>query len=800
MITTETLDLLEWHHLCQNLSTFAATKLGVVAARQLRLPTTQAESEQLLEQTKEIYNLEQELDSGWGFKGIKDVGAALERSGIGGILAAKELLDIATTLAGMRYLRRLIDAKSEELVSLAKLVEDIRTYPEIEKEIHHCIDDRGDVTDRANPKLAGIRSEIKNLRSRIYKVLQGIMQRNPTAIQEAVITQRGDRFVLPVKPASKETIKGIVHDVSSTGSTYYIEPNVIIHLGNQLRQKEKQEKREEEIILKGLSEKVAEVQEDLERVLIAATVLDLATARARYGLWLEANPPRFIDPQKSETTTLRRLRHPLLVWQQRHEEGTEVVPIDVLVKPETKVVAITGPNTGGKTVTLKTMGLVALMAKAGMFVPAQVPVELPWFDAVLADIGDEQSLQQSLSTFSGHIRRISRIIEALQNNNSNSLVLLDEVGAGTDPAEGSALAIALLKYLAEQSLLTIATTHYGELKALKYQDERFENASVEFDDSTLQPTYRLLWGIPGRSNALTIAQRLGLDAEIVEKAQSLVGTGSSEDVNEVIAALEQQRREQEEKANKAGELLAQTERFYSEVSEKATLLEEREQSLKAYQEQAVQDAIAQAKQEVASVIRRLQKGNQTMQKAQEATEALDLITSKELAKTRKPKAAKPSYKPKVGEKIRIPRLKQTAEVLSIDEETEQLTVRFGIMKMNVGMVEIESLSGQKADTKPKATKKKPLSQTQRKKTTVLVRTSKNTLDIRGKRVDDAEMEINNAIAKAIESGVLWIIHGKGTGRLRQGVHEYLKQHSQVEKFELASQKEGGAGVTLVYLK
>ena len=685
MITTETLDLLEWQRVCQNLSTFAATKLGVVAARQLRLPTTQTESEKLLAQTKEIYNLEQELDSGWVFKGIKDVGASLERAGIGGILSAQELLDMATTLAGVRYLRRLIDAKSEELVTLSELVEDIRTYPEIEKEIHHCIDDRAEITDRANPKLAGIRSEIKNLRSRIYQMLQGIMQRNPNAIQEAVITQRGDRFVLPVKPAQKETIRGIVHDVSSTGSTYYIEPNAIVHLGNQLRQKEKQEKREEEIILKGLSEKIAEVQEDLERVLIAATILDLATARARYSLWLEANPPRFIDPAKAETTTLRRLRHPLLVWQQRHEEGAEVVPIDVLVKPETKVVAITGPNTGGKTVTLKTMGLAALMAKAGMFVPAQVPVELPWFDVILADIGDEQSLQQSLSTFSGHIRRISRIIEALHHNAGNSLILLDEVGAGTDPAEGSALAIALLKYLAEHGLLTIATTHYGELKALKYQDARFENASVEFDDSTLQPTYRLLWGIPGRSNALTIAQRLGLDTEIIQSAQSLVGTGSAEDVNQVIAALEEQRREQEEKASEAGKLLEQTERFYAEVSAKASLLEEREQSLKAYQEQAVQDAIAQAKKEVASVIRRLQKGEQTMQKTQEATEALDRITAKELAKTQTPKPAKPSYKPKVGEKIRIPRLNQTAEVLSIDEETEQAWKRifFEINKFSI---------------------------------------------------------------------------------------------------------------------
>ncbi|MEM8718884.1 MAG: endonuclease MutS2 [Cyanobacteria bacterium P01_G01_bin.39] len=799
MITTETLDLLEWQRLCQNLSTFAATKLGVVAARQLRLPTTQAESEHLLAQTKEIYNLEQQLDSGWTFKGIKDVGASLERAGIGGILAAKELLDLATTLAGVRYLRRLIDAKSEELVTLAKLVADIRTYPEIEKEIHHCIDDRAEITDRANPKLAGIRSEIKNLRSRIYKVLQGIMQRNATAIQEAVVTQRGDRFVLPVKPACKETIKGIVHDVSSTGSTYYIEPNAVVQLGNQLRQKEKQEKREEEIILKGLSDKVAEVQEDLEKVLIAATILDLATARARYGLWLEANPPKFIDTSKAETTTLRRLRHPLLVWQQRHEEGTEVVPIDVLVKPETKVVAITGPNTGGKTVTLKTMGLAALMAKAGMFVPAKEPVELPWFEVVLADIGDEQSLQQSLSTFSGHIRRISRIIEALRQQQGNSLILLDEVGAGTDPAEGSALAIALLKYLAEHGLLTIATTHYGELKALKYQDARFENASVEFDDSTLQPTYRLLWGIPGRSNALTIAQRLGLNTDIVESAQSLVGASATEDVNEVIAALERQRREQEEKAKSAGQLLEQTERFYAEVSEKASLLQEREQSLKAHQEQAVQDAIAQAKKEVAAVIRRLQQGEQTMQKTQDATAALDRITAKELAKTQTPKPDKPSYKPQEGERIRIPRLNQTAEVLSIDEETEQLTVRFGIMKMNVGLNEIESLSGQKAETKPKATKKKPLSQT-KNKAKVLVRTSNNTLDIRGQRVDSAEIEVDNAIAKAIESGVLWIIHGKGTGRLRQGVHEYLKRHSQVEKFELASQKEGGSGVTLVHLK
>ncbi|GAB4538010.1 MAG: endonuclease MutS2 [Pleurocapsa sp.] len=800
MISKETLDLLEWHRLCQHLSTFASTKLGAVAARHLKLPATQTESQQLLAQTQEIYNLEQELDAGWSFKGIEDIGESLERVNIGGILTAKELLDLATTLAGMRRLRRVIDAKAEEMPTLGELIVDLRTYPEIEQEIHHCIDDRAEITDRASPKLADIRSEVKRLRNKIYKILQGIIQRNGNAIQEAVITQRGDRFVLPVKAPQKDTVRGIVHDVSSTGSTLYIEPNSVVELGNQLRQKEKQEKREEEIVLKALTERVAEVREDLERMLAIATILDLATARARYGLWLEANPPRFLDNEKGETITLRRLRHPLLVWQQRHEEGQKVVPIDVLVQPQTKVVAITGPNTGGKTVTLKTMGLAALMAKAGMFVPAKEPVELPWFDAILADIGDEQSLQQSLSTFSGHIRRISRIIADLEDKTS-ALVLLDEVGAGTDPVEGSALAIAILKYLAQNSLLTIATTHYGELKALKYQDERFENASVEFDDNTLQPTYRLLWGIPGRSNALTIAQRLGLKEEIVQDAQQQEGLDSTEDINQVISALEAQRREQETKAEAASKLLAQTERFYSEVSEKASSLEEREQQLKAYQEQAVQQAIAEAKKEIAGVIRRLQQGDATAQKAQQATEALDRITAKELAKTRSSQPAKPAYKPQVGEKVRIPRLNQTGEVLSVDEDESQLMVRFGIMKMTLSFSEIESLDGQKAEVKPKtpAPAKTPKS-TPAKQTPVMVRTSKNTLDIRGSRVANAEVDMESAISSATESGVLWIIHGKGTGRLRQGVHDFLQRHPQVDRFELASQKEGGSGVTVVYLK
>ncbi len=804
MIIKETLELLEWERLCQHLATFAATKLGAMAARGLVLPDTKEESLILLAQTKEIYNLEQQLDSGWTFQGIKDIGDCLEKAKIGRLISAKELLDVATTLAGVRRLRRLIDTKAEEMPALSELIVDLRTYPEIEQDIHHCIDDRGEVTERASPRIGEIRAKIKSLREKIYKILQNILQKQGGAIQEAVITQRGDRFVLPVKAPQKDSIPGIVHDTSSTGSTLYIEPNSVVELGNQLKTSEKQEQREIEAVLRALTEKVAAVQEDLEKLLAVATILDLATARARYSLWLEANPPRFIDNPPQETITLRELRHPLLVWQQKHEEGTTVVPIDVKIDPKIRVVAITGPNTGGKTVTLKTFGLAALMAKVGLFVPAKEPVELPWFEQVLADIGDEQSLQQSLSTFSGHIRRISRIVDALGKDEAGlhqSLILLDEVGAGTDPAEGSALAIALLKYLAGRAVLTIATTHYGELKALKYQDEQFENASVEFNDATLQPTYRLLWGIPGRSNALSIARRLGLNPDIVEAAEARVGVGAGDDVNQVIAALEAQRREQEKKAQEASKLLAQTERFYGEVSAKASSLQERERELKLVQEKTIQQEIERAKAEVAQVIRQLQQGEASAQKAQKATEKLNQISQKELAKTQPKKPDKPSYKPQIGEKVRIPSLGQTGEVLSIEEEQETLTVRFGIMKMTVSLTEIESLDGQKVETAPKqkSTPSKQLKTTQ-SKLPVTIRTSTNTIDIRGSRVANAEVDLENAISKAIESGVLWIIHGKGTGRLRQGVHEFLAQHPLVDKFELAPQKEGGSGVTIAYLK
>ena len=848
MIQAETLELLEWPRLCEQLATFASTKLGAIAARNLPIAKTEADSKDLLAQTEAACQMELRLIEGWSFGGIYDIGEALERVERGGILSGEELLSLATTLAGMRRLRRAIEGQ-EDLTALINLVQEIRTYPELEQNIHHCIDDDGKVAERASPKLSDIRSQQKTIRQRIYQKLNNLLQQKGNAVQESVITQRGDRFTIPVKVTHRDHIPGIIHDTSSTGATLYVEPRSIVEMGNKLRQYRRQEQVEEERIFRQLTEKVAEVLPDLEFLLAIATQLDLANAKAKYSLWLGANPPIFTQTSDLEWLNLRQLRHPLLIWQEKQEQGNATVPIDVHIPPTIRTVTLTGPNTGGKTVTLKTIALAALMAKVGLFIPAKDPVTLPWFEQILADIGDEQSLEQNLSTFSGHIRRISRILAVLKhpsaqltpqeaeessaieevtnsasmaspgipyshqdNSLSPSLILLDEVGAGTDPTEGSALAIALLKHLADHALLTLATTHYGELKALKYQDARFENASVEFDEQSLSPTYRLLWGIPGRSNALAIAERLGLESTILEQAKHRLG-GFVEDINVVISGLEQQRREQETKAAEAKQLLRQTEEFYEEVSGKATALQQREKQLKQNQEIAVREAIKAAKAEVAQVIRQLQRGKQTAQKAQQATNRLNEVAEKYLPIPEKPTI---SYQPTIGEKIRIPRLGQVAEVLSIATEAGEASVRFGLMKMTVALSEIESLDGKTVDlpSKPKRTGTKTASA--KAKTTktfstqsaaadatkppITVRTSKNTVDLRGSRVNEAESKLETAINRTSEQMVLWVIHGKGTGRLREGVHEFLGNHPQVQRFELAPQNEGGNGVTIVYLK
>ena len=631
------------------------------------------------------------------------------------------------------------------------------------------------------------------VRDRIYARLQHIIQRQGGALQETIITQRSDRFVLPVKAPQKDAVPGVVHDVSTSGATLYVEPHSIVDNGNKRRALRKEEEVESEAIRQQLTYQVAEVLPALEHLVITVVKLDLAAARASYGQWMEGNAPRFVE--SPEQITLRQLKHPLLLWQQKKEKSSEVVPTDLVIRPELRVVAITGPNTGGKTVTLKTLGLTALMAKVGMFIPAKEPVELPWFDTVLADIGDEQSIEQSLSTFSGHVKRIGRILDEIEES-SNALVLLDEVGAGTDPSEGSALAIALLKHLADRARLTVATTHYGELKSLKYEDERFENASVEFDDVRLVPTYRLLWGIPGRSNALSIAERLGMKAAVLEQAKRQMG-GASEDVNHVIEGLEAQRQRQERRAQEAEKLVAKAEKFYKEVEARAQSLRDREENLKRQQEKAVSTALLHARAEVAQVIRELQQGGKTGQDAQKASEALDRIEEKRLPTGKHPakvKSAGRGYRPKVGDRVRLSSLgNQLADVLEEPDEDGKVSVRFGIMKMTVDVTDIESLKGEKAEPPEEKPRKQPPAPPPPLEAPML-KTESNTVDLRGMRVAEAESAIEEAIARA--KGPLWFVHGHGTGKLRHGVHEYLKQHPQVQSFEAAEQVDGGKGVTV----
>ncbi|NMF59178.1 endonuclease MutS2 [Pseudanabaena yagii] len=677
----ETLELLEWNRLCQHLSTFTTTKLGAIAAVHLPIPDRYDQTLELLTQTKEAYSLE-ERNAGVSLDGIQNITEAVLRAEKQGILSAGELWAIATTLAGARNLRRQLD-NADYCPNLQILASELRTYPDVEQEIYRCIDEGGNVLDRASVRLGEIRDELTSVRDQILTKLQNIMQRNASSLQEQIITQRNDRYVLSVKSPQRDRIPGVIHDTSSTGMTLFVEPNSIVQSNNRLRQLLKMEQAQIEIILENLSAKVTAIAEDLQKLLIIVTKIDLAVARARYAYWLGANPPHFTD---HEAIVLRQLRHPLLVWQQRNEEGREVVPVDVLVSPQISVVVITGPNTGGKTATLKTFGLAALMAKAGMYIPAKEPVELPWFDLVLADIGDEQSLQQNLSTFSGHIRRIGRILDAIS---PQSLVLLDEVGAGTDPSEGSAIATALLEYLGEHTRLSIATTHFGELKALKYQNPKFENASVEFDDASLAPTYHLLWGIPGRSNALAIAGRLGLPQDILEAAQVRVGIGSAE-MNEVIAELEAQRREQTQKTQAAAHLLAETERLHREILDRAEKMRSQEKELRERQEKEVQAAIAQAQKEVGRVIRKLQKGEQLGEQVaadvQRTEQRIEELTKRHMPVIHEEKI---EVKVKVGDRVRIPKFGKIAQVLTAPNSSGEFSVRLGTMKLSVNVTDIE---------------------------------------------------------------------------------------------------------------
>jgi DNA mismatch repair protein MutS2 len=785
----DTLELLEWPRLCQHLAQFASTAAGQRRCLDDPLPADLKESRERLARSIELASLDGVLEGGLSFQGVHDLEPVLLRCCKGGTADGEELLAVADTLAAARRLRRQID-DPELRPRCTELLKDVATLPDLEQRLKFSLEEGGRVADRASAVLAGLRGQWQILRQQRRDRLQEVIRRWASQLQDTVIAERHGRPVLAVKAGAVAHCPGMVHDSSASGNTVFVEPRQVVDLGNRLADLEGRIREEEQRVLAALSAAVAAEGEALTRLGGVLLVLDLSLTRARYGQWLGAVPPQ-LEADPEAPLVLHDLRHPLLVWQERRAGGGGVVPISVEVSSHLRVVAITGPNTGGKTVTLKSIGLAALMARAGLWLPCSGRPSLPWCAQVLADIGDEQSLQQSLSTFSGHVKRIGGILEALHSGEAPALVLLDEVGAGTDPSEGTALATALLRSLADRARLTIATTHFGELKALKYSDPRFENASVAFDSDTLSPTYRLLWGIPGRSNALAIATRLGLDADVITQARELLAPRSEGDVNAVIRGLEDQRQRQQAAAEDAAALLARTELLHEELL--ARWERQRQESSQRQEQgrQRLETSIRDGQKEVRRLIRRLRDGKADGETARQAGQRLRRLEADH--KPRPERREHHDWRPEVGERIRLLALGKAAEVLSISDDGSQLSVRCGVLRSTVDLAAVESLDGRRPTP--------PLQPVVKVKARAggsgaQVRTSRNTVDVRGMRVHEAESAVEEVLRSA--SGPVWVIHGVGSGRLKRGLREWLGTVPYVERVCDAERGDGGAGCSVVW--
>jgi len=788
-VLQETLELLEWPRLCEHLASFASTKPGRRAALGTALPEDLATSRLWLARTIELAGLDGITEGGLSFQGVHDLESVLLRCSKGGTADGEELLRVADTLAAARRLRRQVD--DPDLRPLCTdLFSAVATFPELEQRLKFSLEEGGRVADRASAALSGLRLQWQSLRQQRRDRLQEVLRRWSAQLQDTVIAERHGRPVLAVKAGAIGHCKGMVHDSSASGNTVFVEPQAVIELGNRLASQEGRIREEEQRVLAELSAAVGAQHEPLVRLADVLLVLDLTLARARYGQWLGGVPPK-LEADPESPFALDQLRHPLLVWQEKRERGAAVVPISITVSRELRVVAITGPNTGGKTVTLKSIGLAALMARAGMWLPCTGTPSLPWCAQVLADIGDEQSLQQSLSTFSGHVKRIARILTALSEGPSPALVLLDEVGAGTDPSEGTALATALLRSLADRARLTIATTHFGELKALKYSDNRFENASVAFDSETLSPTYQLLWGIPGRSNALAIATRLGLDPQVIDQAQGLLSPEADGDVNAVIRGLEEQRQRQQSAAEDAAALLARTELLHEELLGRWERQRQQSSEQQERGRQRLETSIRDGQKEVRRLIRRLRDNKADGETARQAGQRLRRLEADH--RPAPERRRHPDWRPQVGDRIRLLALGKAAEVLSISDDGLQLTVRCGVMRTTVELAGVESLDGRKPAAPQATVQVKARSVAGRGAD---VRTSRNTLDVRGMRVHEAEAAVEELLRGA--TGPLWVIHGIGTGKLKRGLRQWLETVPYVERVADADQGDGGQGCSVIY--
>lgn len=796
----KTLILLEFPKILARLKAYAGFTGSADLAESLRPTSSLEKALDLQQQTREARLLISHY-SDLSFQGAVDLRPMVDQTLHGITLEAVELLAIRNTLVISRNAKRVFEEHAPDALSLAGHAANLSEGLGLVDLINKTISERGEVLDGASEALSRIRSEMKVTHARLMERLSRYLNDPNSAhmLQEALITQRGGRYVLPLKSEFKGRIKAIIHDQSASGATLFIEPIAVVEWNNKYRELELQERDEVLRVLRELSVRVAEQAESLNMTMAAMSILDLALMKARYADDLGAVEPVLLPfiPNPSphhpgSTIRLRRARHPLL-------DPAKAVPIDFELDPETFSVVLTGPNTGGKTVTLKTVGLAVLMAQSGLQVLAQSGSQLSVFRDVFADIGDEQSIEQSLSTFSGHITQLVRV---LKKADYRSLVLLDELGAGTDPQEGSALARAVLSHLLNRRITCVVATHYPELKAFAHATKGVTNASLEFDLETLRPTYHLIIGLPGRSNALAIAERLGLRQDIIDAARSELDPTElhAEDLLDEIhrqrdlarenyEASEKARREAEAARQKTSARLAQLE------ADKNAILQKAEGQAEAELE-ALRAELEKMRREMARMKEPAEKTEQVTQLLENLAVVEEKQEKKAKKQARAPRPRRPEGQIQVGEKVLVRRLGTEGTVMSVDPEG--LEIQVGMLRLRVRPTDVDR---RVAVVEPVAVEKLAAVVTGR---TALptVDSPGLELDLRGQRVDEALDALDSYLERGFTAGLIFgrIIHGRGTGALRQAIREALRQSSYIKRWESGGEKEGGDGVSVVFFE
>lgn len=720
----------------------------------------------------------------FSFGALQDIREGLHRAKIGGILSLPELIAVDDMCRSARITRGFFSELKGNFPLLIGMSRGLGTFKTIETAVEKAIGSDGQVKDSASERLSQIRRNLKVSQERIKERLDNFVHNSSTAkyLQDPIVTIRAERFVVPVKQEYRNQVPGIVHDTSASGATIFIEPLAVMEANNDLIRLKKEEDEEIQAILKALTVVVNNFNEDLSHSVILLGELDFIFARAKYSYDIDGVGAK-ISPVGN--MKLLKARHPLLPGN--------VVPIDVYMKPDLKAMVVTGPNTGGKTVSIKTIGLLTLMGLSGLHVPAEQGTEIPFFRHIFADIGDEQSIEQSLSTFSAHL---VNIISILQQVTPDSLVLLDELGAGTDPQEGAALAMSILEYFYKKGARVVATTHYSELKAFAYNRDGFINASVEFDVETLAPTYRLIMGIPGKSNAFEISEKLGLPNSIIEKA-NLYLTPDDNQVADLISGLEQDRLKAKADREAAEAIRAQ-------VEERERVLEEKRVALANKEVDLLQKAHAEA----AEIVRKAREESDKLYKELQQQVKTGMVNGKQIHQTReKIKRLEDNLRDKVpdkeymgvvpekielGQLVEIPKLNQKGYVLQLPNENGDVQVQAGILKI---MVKLSDLRTSKAIKEQEGSVKISGIGQQKSKSIA------TEIDIRGTLPEEAIQLVDKYLDDAFISRmkVVRIIHGKGTGVLRKTIQEYLQGHRLVKSFKMGDYHSGGLGVTEVEL-